>query len=598
MNKLFWKKIGRIFSYARPFWKLFAVLFTLSAILSGIELINPYLIKLLLDDVLIGGDYVMLVLLMFIFVITFFFKSIVGIWFNYKAEQLEENVVLNVKKDLFTHVESLDTGFIEKKQLGDVVRRLDQDVYSIEDMIGIFIDNIVMNSLTGIFILAVCLSLDWKVTLASLGFFPLYLFAQKYFAKRISAQEKKVIRKGADLLSFMQEMVMSVKTIQNFLLEKLELNRYERKTRRLIQTDLKMNLLEGYSGFVIGFITFTPLLIILWYGGYSVIQGALTVGSLMALYTYIGRLFGPISELGSVNISIQQTLVSVDRVFQFMDKTPKVKNTRNAKVLKDVIGNVEFENVTFHYNQEEPVLSNINFKVKAGEKIGIVGGSGEGKSTLANLIPRFYDPLIGSVKLDGNDLRDVDLVSLRQNVGFVSQETILFNASIKQNIKLGNLQASKRDIINASKLANIHSFISSTKHGYNTIIGERGTNLSGGQKQRISLARTILKNPRIIVLDEATSSLDSESEEKIQSALDKFTRGRTTFIIAHRLSTLKDVDKILVLKDHKVAEYGSFKDLINKKGMFYHYYKIQFVNKNENAKSSGIRKIVKKSKSV
>ncbi len=582
MNKIFWKKVGRVFSYALPFWKLFVVLVILSAIISGIELVNPYLIKLLLDDVLIGGDYVMLVLLMIIFVVTFFFKSLVGIWFSYKAEQLEENVVLNVKKDLFTHVESLDTGFIEKKQLGDVVRRLDEDVYSIEDMIGIFIDNILMNSLTGIFILAVCLSLNWKVTLASLGFFPLYILAQKYFAKRIRAQEKKVIRKGADLLSFMQEMVMSVKTIQNFLLEKLELKRYERKTKRLIQIDLKMNLLEGYSGFVIGFITFTPLLIILWYGGYSVIQGALTVGSLMALYTYIGRLFGPISELGSINIQIQQTLVSVDRVFQFMDKTPKVKNSRNALIPYRTNGSIEFDNVTFYYNPDEPVLKNINFKVKSGEKIGIVGGSGEGKSTLANMIPRFYDPIIGSIKLDGNDLRDLDLSFLRKTVGLVSQETILFNATIRQNIKLGNLHASKKDIINAAKLANIHDFIMSEKHKYNTVVGERGTNLSGGQKQRISLARTILKDPKIIILDEATSSLDSESEEKIQSSLNKFIKGRTTFIIAHRLSTLRNVDKILVLKEHRIAEFGSFGELMRKKGIFYNYYKIQFRGKNEN----------------
>jgi subfamily B ATP-binding cassette protein MsbA len=548
--------------------------------LSLLEIVNPYLIKILIDDIFIARNYSLLVALMLFFVFIFFLKTIVGIFFSYQAQKLEENVVLSVKRQLFAHLEKLDMGFFYNKQLGDILVRLDDDVYGIESFIGILIDDILMNVLTGTFILIICFLINWKVTLSCLAFFPFYIITQKYFGEKIKKQRKKLIEISASFLSFMQESFISIKTIKTFVLENLKLKRYTRTSRRLIREDLKLNLLESYSGAVVGLITFTPLLIILWYGGFKVITGALTVGSLMALYSYIGKLFGPISELGSINVAIQSTMVSVDRVFEFLDRKSKIQEKPNAIELKDIKGKIDFKNVSFYYNKAEPVLENISFTAKSGDSIGLVGPSGSGKSTIANMIGRFFDPVKGKIVIDGKDLKDVKIESLRKNIGIVSQETVLFNTSIKENLKLGNLKATDKQIIQAAKLANIHDFIMSLKKGYNTKIGERGVNLSGGQKQRLSIARTILKNPKILILDEATSSLDTESEQKIQDAMDYIMRGRTTLIIAHRLSTIHNVNKIIVLKNHTIAEMGTFKDLMAKKGIFYHYYNIQFKDQN------------------
>ncbi|MBD3259965.1 hypothetical protein GF371_05055, partial [Candidatus Woesearchaeota archaeon] len=315
-TKSFFKKAIRIISYARPFWKMFLLLFIITIILSLLEIVNPYLIKILIDDIFIAKNYGLLVALMLFFIFIFFLKTIVGIFFSYQAEKLEENVVLGVKRQLFKHLEKLDLGFFYTKQLGDILVRLDEDVYGIESFIGILIDDILMNVLTGTFILVICFLINWKVTLSCLAFFPFYVVTQKYFGARIKKQRKKLVEIGAGFLSFLQESLVSIKTIKTFVLENLKLKKYTRTSRRLIREDLKLNLLESYSGAVVGLITFTPLLIILWYGGFKVITGALTVGSLMALYTYMGKLFGPISELGSINVAIQSTMVSVDRVFE------------------------------------------------------------------------------------------------------------------------------------------------------------------------------------------------------------------------------------------------------------------------------------------
>lgn len=574
--RAFLDKAVRILSYAKPYWKTLILLLVISIGLSAISVVNPYLIKLLIDDILIAKNYSLLVALMLVFVFIFFLKTIVGIFHSYKSQWLAENIVLGVKRKLFSHLERLDLNFFSKKKLGDILVRLDDDVYSIEDFIGILIDDILMNVLTGSFILGICLYLNWKVTLSALCFFPFYVVSQKYFGEKVKKQRHKLIKLSANFLSFLQEAIISIRAIKAFVLEKLELDKYTKKSRRLIKEDLNLTLIEGYSGAVVGLITFTPLLIILWYGGFKVITGALTIGSLMALYTYVGKLFGPVSTLGSLNVAIQSTMVSVNRVFELLDKKPKIKEKADAKVLKGIKGLIKFKDVVFHYNPREPVLQRISFQIKPGEKVGLIGASGSGKSTIANLVCRFYDPVAGRIMLDGTDLKDLKISFLRSNIGIVSQETILFNTTIMENLRLGSLKAKKEDIVRAAKLARIHDFITSLEKGYSTMVGERGVNLSGGQKQRLSIARTILKNPKIIILDEATSSLDSESELQIQEALENVTKDRTTIIIAHRLSTIKNVDKIIVLKDHSIAEIGSFKELMQKKGVFYKFYQAQF----------------------
>jgi ABC-type multidrug transport system fused ATPase/permease subunit len=366
-----------------------------------------------------------------------------------------------------------------------------------------------------------------------------------------------------------------MKAIKEFAREKIESKIFKRKGEALIKRQLRANVFGMTSGFITGLIVYIPSFIILFYGGYQVMAGVLTIGTLLALRTYVQQLFGPITSLGSLNKSLKTTMVSVDRVYEFLDVQPKIKEKDNAKNMRNVEGNIAFKNVSFSYDKKE-VLSNVDFEMKKGEKIGLVGPSGSGKSTIANLLMRFYDANKGGVTIDGVDLRDIKVNSLRKNVGIVSQETILFNMRIKDNIRFGNPKASDKDVVKAAKLANIHDFIRKLPKGYDTVVGERGAGLSGGQKQRISIARVILKDPQIVILDEATSSLDSESELKVQQALERVTKGKTTLIIAHRLSTLENVDRIIVLKNKKIAEQGKFAELLGKKGEFSRLYNIQF----------------------
>ncbi len=577
----FLKKTFRVLAYARPYWKLMAILFLVSLIFTALSLAGPYLVKILLDDVLPTGNTMMLFWLMVLFVSIFVLKSTVGVLNSYKTTELVENIILGVKKELFDHLEKLDLSFYHTNKVGDILYRLDEDVYGIDSFINIIVNVILMDLLSTVFILAICLKLNWRVTVASLMFFPFYVIAQRYFGEKIRKQKERIVKKVASLLGFLQENLSSIHAIKTLTLEKRKLDEYTKRNRNLIKMDLEMDLIESFSSVIVATITFIPLIIILWYGSYQVFAGVLTLGSLIAIYTYIGKLFDPIASLGSINIAIQSTLVSVDRVFEFLDRRVKIKEKPGAKELTRPKGKIDFKKVSFSYHNGEPVLDKISLSVEPGMTVGIVGPSGTGKSTIGNLLLRFFDPQDGRITIDGTDLRDLKIASLRKNIGIVSQESVLFNTTIRENIRLGDPNASDEDIIRAAKLANIHDMISHLRHGYHTVVGERGATLSGGEKQRISIARIILKNPSIIILDEATSSLDSKAEEEIQDALKYVTKGRTTIIIAHRLSTVRQADKILVLKDHKIVESGSFKQLMKKKGEFYHYYYIQFGKKEE-----------------
>lgn len=453
--------------------------------------------------------------------------------------------------------------------------RLDEDVYSIDDFINIVVNVILLESLTAIFILAITLRLNWQVTVASLGFFPFYLIAQHYYGEKIKRQKERLVQRSSDLLSFLEENISSIAAIKAFVLEAAKLHEFQKKNRKLIRLDLRMDLLESYSSTVVATITFIPLLLILWFGSVKVMAGVLTIGSLIAIYTYISKLFEPISTLGSVNVGIQSAMVSIDRVFKVVDAKAKIHDKPDARVLQTVKGDVMFKDVAFQYNPDEPLLQQVNFHMGPGDIVGLVGASGSGKTTIGNLLCRFFDPTKGSISLDGADLRDIKLDSLRRNVGVVSQESILFNTTIRNNISFGIKNVSEADIIRAAKLANIHDFITGLEKGYDTMVGDRGVRLSGGEKQRISIARVLLRNPPILILDEPTSALDSVSETKVKKAIEYATKGRTTLVIAHRLSTIRNADKIIVLKEGRIKEQGTFMQLMHKRGAFYHYYQAQ-----------------------
>ncbi|MFH1787051.1 MAG: ABC transporter ATP-binding protein [archaeon] len=553
MPATFIRKVFRVLQYGRPHLRLFTLAFSILVVSSLISVVNPYLMKILIDDVLIGGNMRLFVILICLYVGIFLIGSGISVVMAYASTLLTERITYDVRVELFSHIERLGMSFFNKKKLGDILTRLVVDVAGINDLIEILLTNVLLNIFTGTAILVVCLYLNWKVTLASLLVFPLYVKLQLHYGKKIKVEKRKLRVRSADILGFLQEKLALIKLVQTFIREKYELELYKKKSKSLINMSVKISVISAMAGVMIGFVTFMPMFVIFSLGGYYVIVGIMTLGTLVALMAYIEMLFGPVSTLGTVNIAIQSTMVSVDRVFSFLDTAPEVKERKMAKRLGRVRGWIEFSGVHFAYDQKKPVLRGVDFEINPGEKVLISGPSGEGKSTIVDLLMRFYDPVKGSIKLDGKDLRDLKLASLRKEIGVISQESVLFNTTIRQNILFGKLNATHQEVEEAAKVANIHDFIKSLPHGYDTCVGQRGSNLSGGQKQRISIARTVLKNPDIIVLDEATSSLDKASEKAVYSALEKVTKGKTTIIITHHTSGLRGIDRKLILRNGKVS---------------------------------------------
>ena len=319
--------------------------------------------------------------------------------------------------------------------------------------------------------------------------------------------------------------------------------------------------------------------VILWYGGYSVVTGAISAGSLIAFLIYAINLSNPVKRLSQVYGNIQKAMAAGDRVFEILDTEPEVKEKKDAVALPDLAGQVEFDHVSFSYDGEKMALNDVSLTVPAGRVVAIVGPSGAGKTTIANLLPRFYDVTLGTLRIDGIDVRDVTFNSLREQVGLVPQETMLFNATIRDNILYGRLDGTEEEVYAAAKAANALEFIEKLPHGFDTMVGERGSSLSGGQRQRIAIARAILKNPKILILDEATSALDTESEKLVQEALERLMKGRTAFVIAHRLSTIKNADQIIVLRQGHIEEMGTHEELLAQNGLYQHLYSVQFASK-------------------
>ncbi len=562
------KKFWRIMSYSKAHkWK-FISLFILTIGISAIALVNPYLVKILIDDILMSQNFDLFYLILLVFLGMFVIGSLLSIALNYVSTKLTANLVLDVKKDLFEHLENLHLGFYHSKKVGDILSRLNDDVYGVEAFLKTILNEVLLDLLMGGFILAMCLKLNAKVTGVALLFAPFYIIVQKYFGKQVRKKRKKIRKKSADVLSFLQEDISEIKAIQSFAREKLELDKFKKKTKELIGLDIEMSLLRGYSSMWVSFISFIPLFIILLYGGFNVMVGAMTIGTLMAIYTYIQKLFGPISDLGNINVALQSSLVSVDRVFEFMDIDPKVKDSPKAEKVDSLKGQIEFKNVSFSYDNKK-ILKDLNFKIKPGEKIGIVGASGSGKSTIASLVPRFADPDKGAIKLDNKKVKKIKINSLRNLIGAVGEDPGLFATTIRENIRFGKRDATQKEIETAAKLADAHAFIKKLPNEYDTVVGEKGSTLSTGQKQRISLARTLVKKPDILILDEATSALDTGSTKKVLKSLQSFARETTTIIISHNIPLLKKTDRIFVLKDGKIKEKGTYSELTKKKGIFY-----------------------------
>ena len=572
----------RALKYVKPylFRGLCAAICT--AIAAGGTAYLPWIIKDMVDQVLKEKNTEMLNYIVISIIVVFIIRGIAFYGQSYLMNYVGQRVIIDIRKAVFEKLQRLSLDFYDKNKTGTIMSYVTNDVNALQSAMVENVVEMVTESVILIASIVMMIYLDWRLFLVTFSTFPVVLLFIDQFGKRIRKSGSRIQEATADITSVLQETVSSARVIKSFVREEYEINRFDKENMNNFRANMKYAQLSATLTPTIEFVAAVGVTIILWYGGNSVIDGTITAGSLVAFLTYAVNISNPIKRLSRVIGNIQRAMAAAQRVFDVLDLPESIKNLPEAKVLPTVKGQVSFNNVSFSYNPGEQVLNNVSFSVKPGEMIAFVGPSGAGKSTVASLLPRFYDVTDGSITIDGEDIRRVTLDSLREQVGIVPQETVLYNGSVYDNILYGRLDATKEEVEAAAKAANAHNFIMDLPKGYQTMLGDRGVNISGGQRQRISIARAILKNPQILILDEATSALDTESERVVQEALDRLMIGRTSFVIAHRLSTIKNADKIMVLEKGTLAEMGTHEELMAKDGLYAHLYKIQYRSKETN----------------
>ena len=569
----------RILSYIKPYLPRLIAAAICTVLAAAGNLYVPWIIKDVIDSVLAEKNAEMLNIIAAGIIIIFFIRGVCFYGQNYLMSYVGERVIIDIRSAVYEKLQRLSVSFYDKNKTGTIMSYVTNDVSALQAaMVQNTIDMITEGSVL-IGSITAMVYLDWKLTLFTFCTFPFVLWLMDFFGKRIRKSGRRIQECTADITSILQETVSSARVIKSFVREDYEIERFCNQNFANFRANMKNAQLMALLTPVIEFVAAIGVTAIIWYGGHGVIDGDLTAGSLVAFLVYAVNISNPVKRLTRVVGSIQRALAAAQRVFDILDMKEEIAEIQGAKALPQIEGSVEFKDVSFAYDKGEPVLNSVSFKAEPGEVIAIVGPSGAGKSTIANLLPRFYDTTSGSISIDGNNIAEVKVASLREQVGIVPQETVLFNGSLYDNILYGRLEATREEVEAAAKAANAHNFIMEFPNGYETMLGDRGLNLSGGQRQRIAIARAILKNPRVLVLDEATSALDTESERIVQEALDRLMVGRTSFVIAHRLSTIKNADKILVLQRGRIVEVGTHDELMANNKLYSHLYNIQYREK-------------------
>jgi len=510
-------------------------------------------------------------------VIIILLQAAFAITHNYILGFIGHRVTADFRIELFSHIQSLSLRFFQSRRVGEILSRMSSDITVIQNALVSIPVAVLRQTITLLGALAIIFYLNWKLTgLILLVLPPLMLFA-RIFGKRLRVLTEKVQDKIAQALVVLEEVASSIKIVKSYTRESYEKKRFENEIESAFEQSIgKVRISSSFGPLILG-LTFLVSTILIWYGGQQVMQGTTTPGELAAFFLYALIMAGPIGTFVKIYTQLQETLGAIRRVNEILDTKPLVNSPENPVKLTSLKGHVCFSEVIFGYEDGTPVLNNISFDIYPGKTVALIGPSGAGKSTTVQLLLRFFDPQSGKIQIDGNDLKSLDLESYLSQVALVPQETLLFGGTIRENILYGKLDATDTEIIEASKSANAHEFIVEFPNGYDTLVGEKGTKLSGGERQRIAIARALLKNPKVLVLDEATSALDNQSEMLIQDALEKLMAGRTTFIIAHRLSTVHNADKIIVLNKGKIVESGTHKELMANEGLYHHLYTMRLI---------------------
>jgi len=570
--------VKRYLQFVKPYKWQIAGTILIGLLKFAIPLLIPLLTKYIVDDIigndsLTSGDktdklYWIMGIMLFIFVVL---RPPIEYYRQYFAQWTGTKILFDIRNQLFTHIQKLSFKYYANTRAGEVISRVITDVEQTKNFVITGLMNLWLDIATIVIAVAIMFTMDVKLTIVSLLLLPFYAFSIKHFFGKLRTYTRVRSQALADLQSHLQERVQGMPVIKSFAIEDHELEVFSKQNKNFLDKAMQHTGWNAKSFAVVNTITDVAPLVVIGFAGYQVVHGVMTLGTMVAFIGFIDRLYNPLRRLVNSSTTMTQTLASMDRVFEFIDEKYDIDDEPNATELKHVEGKITFDHVVFSYDTDEmPVLKDISLDVKQGETIALVGMSGGGKSSLVSLLPRFYDVTKGRILLDGKDIRSFKVRSLRDKIGMVMQDNILFSDSVRANILMGKPEATEKEVIAAAKAANAHDFIMNLSDGYETKVGERGVKLSGGQKQRVAIARVFLKNPPLLVMDEATSALDLESEHLIQEALEILAKDRTTFIVAHRLSTITHADRIVLIDNGEIAEIGSHSELMNLKGHYYH----------------------------
>lgn len=573
--------LKRIFSYLKPYWKQMLLVLAAIIISSTLTLLPSVLTGKIIDEGLIGRSLKKLIFFIVMSLAVTLGANLIGVLESYMNTWIAQHITYDMRNKMYAHLQKMSQRFFTTNNQGDIITRMTSDISGVQQIITNTLTSILSNSITLIVAMIVMFRQNWILAIVGILVVPLFAIPTRSAGKTRWSITKESQACSDEINGILNE-TMSVSgqlLVKLFGMEKAEYEKYENVNRKMI----KLNIREGMAGrwFRVALTTFSsigPMLIYLA-GGILMMKydSDLTVGDITVLVALLGRMYGPVNQLLNIQVDWIRSMAMFTRIFEYFDMPVEIENAPDAVTPdKEPEGEVEFKNVGFYYDKERQILSDINFTLESGKCIAVVGPSGSGKSTLVNLIPRLYDVTAGSVLFDGIDVRKLDLAYLRRHIGIVSQETYLFNGTIRENLLYAKPEASEQELIEACKQANIYEFIEKQEKGLDTVVGNRGLKLSGGEKQRISIARVLLKDPALMIFDEATSALDSISEQKIQDAIEPLISSRTSILIAHRLSTILAADEILVIKDGVISERGTHSELVNKGGVYSELYKTQF----------------------
>ncbi|MGM0899143.1 MAG: ABC transporter ATP-binding protein [Bacillota bacterium] len=573
----------RYMKFVKPYYWQIALTIFIGIFKFAIPLFIPLLIKIVIDDI-IGAEALsdaeklsqLYLWLGGTAIVFFLLRPPIEYFRQYYAQYVSNKILYDIRSYLYSHLQRLSLRYYANTRAGEIISRVINDVEQTKNFVMIGLMNVWLDVATILIAIVIMLSMDVSLTIVALLAFPFYAISVKYFFGRLRDLTRERSQALANVQSYLHERVQGMSIIKSFALEKHEEKIFNNTNDQFLEKAIDHTKWNAKAFAVVNTITDVAPLLVIGYAGYQVIQGNLTLGTMVAFIAYIERLYNPLRRLVNSSTTLVQSLASMDRVFEMVDEEYDVTDKKGARELGRVDGKLEFHNVSFHYNDGgSEVLSNLNFTVRPGETVAFVGMSGGGKSTIVSLIPRFYDATEGTIRMDGHDLKDVTIHSLRDQIGLVLQDSILFSESVKENILMGKPDATDEEVIAAAKAANAHQFIENLPEGYDTKVGERGVKLSGGQKQRIAISRVFLKDPAILILDEATSALDLESEALIQDSLERLAHDRTTLMVAHRLSTITHADQIIVIDNGQLAEQGTHEELLKRQGVYYKLFQVQ-----------------------